>query len=571
MLILKKKEEKMNNFRNILALLLFACFGQFSFAQPGHTSMDIIGSYRPRIPDVQKVSEEAVIQDSAKNKVAVDYELYSRKHATLYEVDPIKAANMRGELLKKIYPGYAKAGFGTYMTPYAEVFYNSTRSKKLMGGVHLKHLSSTGEIAEMQYPGFSQNLLALSGKSFLKKTAISGGLDYDRRVVHYYGITDDTLSDPKSVWNGFKLTTDSIKQRYQLIGANASIHDLYPVDSQATKFRTGISYYNFRDINNAEENNVNLNGDVSFYYRDFDLFVKGDIDYYKNNTSLLESSNTLLTLRPGIRFKQDKWHLNAGVSLFSGMGDTKMFRLAPELDFTLKLFEDFLVLNAGTDSRYERASYRKLTDENPFLINTLELRNVWKPFRWYAGLYGAVSSRLSFNLRASYVQLTDQYFYVNDTSYGNWNKLNVVYDNPSLFEFNGELAWQKHTKLRLAARVDYLGYTTSSEERAWHVPSLRLNVNGKYNLKDKIWITASIIGLNRQFARTFVFDTAGVASITEERMKGIADINLGGEYRYNKRMGIFLQLNNILNVRYSRFLNYPTQRFNVLGGVSVSF
>jgi hypothetical protein len=172
MLILKKKEEKMNNFRNTLALLLFACFGQFSFAQPGNTSMDIIGSYRPRIPDVQKVSEEAVIQDSAKNKVAVDYELYSRKHATLYEVDPIKAANMRGELLKKIYPGYAKAGFGTYMTPYAEVFYNSTRSKKLMGGVHLKHLSSTGEIAEMQYPGFSQNLLELSGKSFLKKTAI---------------------------------------------------------------------------------------------------------------------------------------------------------------------------------------------------------------------------------------------------------------------------------------------------------------------------------------------------------------------------------------------------------------
>jgi outer membrane receptor protein involved in Fe transport len=96
-------------------------------------------------------------------------------------------------------------------------------------------------------------------------------------------------------------------------------------------------------------------------------------------------------------------------------------------------------------------------------------------------------------------------------------------------------------------------------------------VNGKYNLKDKIWITASIIGLNRQFARTFIFDTAGVASIAEERMKGIADINLGGEYRYNKRMGIFLQLNNILNVRYSRFLNYPTQRFNALGGVSVSF
>jgi hypothetical protein len=248
-----------------------------------------------------------------------------------------------------------------------------------------------------------------------------------------------------------------------------------------------------------------------------------------------------------------------------------MFRIAPELDFDLKLYENFIILNLGTDTRYERASYKSLTDENPFLINTVEMRNVWKPFRWYAGLRGSVSSRLSFNLRASYVQLTDQYFYVNDTSYGNWNKMNVVYDNPSLVEFTGELAWQKHSKLRLSARVDYLGYTASGEARAWHVPSLRMNLSGKYNLKDKIWITATVIGLNRQFARTFVYDTAGVASVSEERMKGIADINLGGEYRYNKRMGLFIQLNNILNVRYSRFLNYPTQRFSALGGVSFSF
>ena len=561
----------MNNLRNIFGVMLLMSSCIFSFAQPGHTSMDIIGAYRPRIPDVQKVSEEAVIQDSAKNKVAIDYELYSRKHATVFEVDPIKAANMRGELLKKIYPGYAKAGFGTYMTPYAELFYNSTRSKKLLGGIHFRHLSSDGNIAEVPYSGFSQNLLALNGKSFIKKTALTGGINYDRRVLRYYGINALDLADSNSVWFDFDVNKNTIKQRYQLVGVNASIHDLYPVDSQATKFRTGISYYNFRDLNNAEENNVNIDGDVSFYYRDFDLFVKGDIDYYKNNNDSIESDNTLLTLRPGIRFKQDKWRLNAGISLFSGMGDTKLFRIAPELDFDLKLYENFIILNVGTDTRYERASYKSLTDENPFLINTVEMRNVWKPFRWYAGLRGSVSSRLSFNLRASYVQLTDQYFYVNDTSYGNWNKMNVVYDNPSLVEFTGELAWQKHSKLRLSARVDYLGYTASGETRAWHVPSLRMNLSGKYNLKDKIWITATVLGLNRQFARTFVYDTAGVASVSEERLKGIADINLGAEYRYNKRMGLFIQLNNILNVRYSRFLNYPTQRFSALGGVSFSF
>jgi outer membrane receptor protein involved in Fe transport len=175
-------------------------------------------------------------------------------------------------------------------------------------------------------------------------------------------------------------------------------------------------------------------------------------------------------------------------------------------------------------------------------------------------------------LRASYVQITNQHFFVNDTTEGNWNKLTVVYDNPNLFEVNGELTWQKHEKLRLVARLDYLGYGMDALSQAWHVPSLRLNLSGKYNLKDKIWITATVIGLNRQFARTFA-ETAGNVLPVEnvERIKGLADVNLGAEYRYNKRLGMFLQLNNILNVRYDRYLYYPTQRFNLLGGISYSF
>ncbi len=48
-------------------------------------------------------------------------------------------------------------------------------------------------------------------------------------------------------------------------------------------------------------------------------------------------------------------------------------------------------------------------------------------------------------------------------------------------------------------------------------------------------------------------------------------MNLGAEYRYTKLLGMFVQLNNIFNVRYERFKNYPTQRFNVMAGVSYTF
>jgi hypothetical protein len=566
-----RKEEKMNKPLLIISLCLFIFLGPTAFAQPGHTSMDIIGSYKPKIPDAQKITEQPSIEDSVSEKFKIEYELNSRRVSTVYEVDPIKAANMRGEKLKKLYNGYAKGGFGTYMTPYAELFYNTGRSKKHSSGVHYRHLSSTGQIADVGYSGFSRNTLNLHGKSFIKKSTLSGGLDYDRNVMHYYGFNTNPY---ESYWDtsDVNLERDGIKQRYQLIGVQASINDNYPVDSQATKYKTGLSFYNYRDRFNVEENNFKAFGDVSFYYKTYDLYVKGTVDYFKNDNDSISQNNTIIDLRPGIRFKKDLWRLNAGLAVISAFGEVGEFKVVPELDFDLHLFKNIIILNIGTDTRYDRTSYRALTTENPFLINTVELRNAWKPFRWYAGLRGAVSSRLSFNLRASYVQITNQHFFVNDTTEGNWNKLTVVYDNPNLFEVNGELTWQKHEKLRLVARLDYLGYGMDALSQAWHVPSLRLNLSGKYNLKDKIWITATVIGLNRQFARTFVETAGNVLPVeNEERIKGLADVNLGAEYRYNKRLGMYLQLNNILNVRYDRYLYYPTQRFNLLGGISYSF
>ena len=45
------------------------------------------------------------------------------------------------------------------------------------------------------------------------------------------------------------------------------------------------------------------------------------------------------------------------------------------------------------------------------------------------------------------------------------------------------------------------------------------------------------------------------------------DINLGAEYRYNKRISGFIQLNNAAAQRYLRWHNYPVQGFQIIGGI----
>ena len=54
-------------------------------------------------------------------------------------------------------------------------------------------------------------------------------------------------------------------------------------------------------------------------------------------------------------------------------------------------------------------------------------------------------------------------------------------------------------------------------------------------------------------------------------LKTFADINLGFEYKYNKNISGFLQLNNMVANRYVRWYNYPVMGFQVMGGVTFKF
>jgi hypothetical protein len=51
----------------------------------------------------------------------------------------------------------------------------------------------------------------------------------------------------------------------------------------------------------------------------------------------------------------------------------------------------------------------------------------------------------------------------------------------------------------------------------------------------------------------------------------VADINLGLEYRYNKRLSAFIQMNNLASQRYNRWYNHPVQIFQFMGGITARF
>lgn len=538
------------------------------------TSVVVRDHYIVRIaPDPQKFNESPQIIDTGSTKMDIRYELNSRKIYTVYEIDPIKAASIKNEPLTKLYRGYARAGFGTYNTPYAELFYNNLRSKKYGTGLRYRHLSSSGQISDVGYSGFNQNELNLFGKYFLRKSTLSGNIDYRRNGMHYYGFNTNPLD---TLFNHYDLNREAIRQYYQLISIGAAFGDNYPVDSHATKYKGNINYYHYSDKYESSENAFNLGGKVAFYYKTYAFDVESALNYWGNSTTTQTESTTFFNLHPSINFTQDRWRLKAGVNTWITSDSANGFRIVPELDFDFHIYKDMIILNLGTDSKLSRNSWRSLTENNPFLISQVPLANTWAPFRWFAGLRGSLGARFAFGVKASYVQLSNQVFFVNDTSSGNLNKLSTEYMNPSLVQVDGEITWRNSDKLWLIAKASYLGYTMDDvSQKPWHTPALRLSFGGKYSLRDKIIVTPTIIYLGHQYSREFTYTTDSLGKVSPHvyarKLGGITDVNLGIEYKYNKVLGMFLHLNNILNVRYQRYRDYPTQRFNLLAGIGYSF
>ena len=163
--------------------------------------------------------------------------------------------------------------------------------------------------------------------------------------------------------------------------------------------------------------------------------------------------------------------------------------------------------------------------------------------------------------------------YVNDTSEFE-NKFNVIYDDVEVVKINGEMAYQLREKLRINIAGEYYNYSMKKEARAWYMPQVKLSLSGNYNLKDKFIVKLDLFFIDKQFAKTYVTDTSRTVTtkvVEAIELNGVFDANLGVEYPFNKKLGFYLNLNNIANTRYYRWNNYPTQQFSFRAGLSFSF
>ena len=502
------------------------------------------------------------IKDTVKKISNINYGIVSTPLVSKYEVIPIDAAKMQNEPLSKLYHSLLKVGMGTYTTPYAEFWVNSLRTRDVAYGVHFKHLSSSSHLKDVGYSGFSDNEGEIFGKKFYKKHTLTGEFNYKRNVSRFYGY--DTTEN--------HLDKNYTKQRYQLFEPVVKLQSHY-TDSSKINHAIKFGYYNLTDLYNVAENNIKLNTVFNTFINKERLFVAFDADYYNHKLPNDTFNDVIIKLNPYFETHGKKWMLDIGVAAtmdaFTNQSNTK-FYFHPQLNAQFDVYESIIIPYAGINGGLQKNSLRSLSKENPFITNTLNYKNSNTKFNVFGGLKGNLSSKTSYDVKASYSMVDSMHFFVVDyTENGTLdNQYKVIYDNTDLFNVTGQVKYQYKEKIHFLAKGNYYMYKTKNLTRAYHKPDFDLTFSAQYNLKSKIILKADLFVIGNQFALTQVSDANFNYTTEPKLLKGIVDVNLGAEYRYSKMLSFFVNFNNIANTRYYRWEKYPSQRFNLMAGLT---
>ena len=548
----------------ITALVSLIANSSIAQSQLPPDTFKVVKEYEPTLIDANKINFDPVIDDDLKIELDLNYSFVNKQLPVKFQLEPIQPAKIKGEPLVKLYNGYARLGVGNALVPFGEVYYNNSRSKEYSIGGHARYFNM-GEVNNIKGIDNQDLHVELFGKRFWKRNTLSSNVSFDRQDFNYYGYYN--LNNPQ---NRAELPKQDLEQYYNRISAQVALKTTKQ-DSFNLRHSGDIRYELTTNAMDHQENNVVLNANLSQFKNSelYNLDVMVDYNQYQFN-----KNSTIIGLKPQVSTIGDKFRINAGLGIFIDADSQADFHFYPIAEVKYNVIDDILVPYIGVNGEKRRVNYASITKENLFVANDIELRNTNEKFNLYAGMRGTLSKKLSFNLSGLFKRTTDDYLFVQsvDTNRTLSKEYYAVYDEIDELNFKGEMAYQVNEKITLYGQAHYFIFETTDQAEAWHRPDVKASISGAYNLKDKIVIKTDLIFWGEQFARgeaNLDLNNA-IVDYNVVKLKSIFDANLNVEYRYTKRLSAFVQFNNIGGVNFE-YKDYPTQGFNVWGGLTYAF
>ena len=442
---------------------------------------------------------------------------------------------------------FAKLGYGNLQNPLAQLAYQST-NKSSDFSVWVDHSSAKSSLEDQQNDqtsaGFSfENMINQSQRIFV----FAG---YDLSNFKQYGFDHDKFTFQKS----------DLTQTYNNISAGASFTQLLGEEN-----RTSISPEFFVKNFSNNKSVVEFSGNAKVVVK-HQLSAKFGVDFapqinlvsYKKE---LDSSRlyNLTQLPLNIRYLSKKFKFEGGVN--TAFYKSKL-TFAPNLNISYKLGSSDVKLRAQVRNDFSINSFNYLAVANPFIVAPDSLSIAHKTdyavgFNWEDG------KGLQVNVLAGITHFKDLPLYINSGASGKDMKV-LIETSLNAINLNANLDYVFFDKFVIKSSAEiYVFQKQEKYKEAYGLIPIRLNFGGEW----------------KPFAPlTFKFNALiwkGSKATNDAKIdilvNDAADINVGVDYKLNKKWALWLDLNNIANSKYQRWNQYASYGFNLVGGVRYSF
>jgi hypothetical protein len=536
--------------------------------QAKNEEVTIIAPYIPSIGNAAKIPFRPEVKPDELKSPTFEYDYVIKRFETRLELNPIEPMKYSDEEKEQLYRNYAKVGMGNYITPYFDFMASSLQSEDYHFGVRLKHHSSQGNIKEYPPSAYSHSLVSVYGRAFTKTHTITADVGYNHDLVHFYGFKPDSFPE-------IDYTKEDLKQRFHHVHGNLEFGSNYQ-DKYKLNHRISLGLNYFSDYFETRESQVTLmlglDKEFKTSSRDFrhSFALDFGFDLFGYKDSITSSHPLFIPIRPIYSLAFGQYRLEFGFKLElagGGANPDSAFGAAffPIIRAEVIILEDRLKAFAEITGNRTVNSYRSLAGMNPFIISTPEILYTDEQIKIGGGITGNANG-LNFLVDAYYSFINDMPLYVNDTTLPLENRFGVIYDNINLLKVRASLGYVKLDNFSARLQAAYCHYIPADELKAWHMPNFEVGLDAGYTFLEKYTLKASILTLGPKYARTF---TDG--EIMAKKLKGAFDLGAGFEYRVNRMISAYIDVNNILNQHYMRWNEYPVQGILVIAGAKLSF
>ena len=575
--------------KKLITYILFIISGiAFAQIQQGETtvnreedftqeSVTVERNYEPKVEAAEKIKQTPDIQPSEDKKLPVDYALKDVEAESDFETSTI-GADQLPVTDQNPYNNYIRAGYGNRASLLIDGFGEYALDDQKSVGASVDYRSTNGKIPDMVHETDNSKL---SAEGFFKMNfenaqadvRLGGGL----HKLNYYGI-------PETVVAGIP---ENVTQRY----SNIYVDGKYMVYEHLFLDEVKINAGFFGDKFDAKESNFDLLGKFGNdqvmeinALNDLALGLSADVNVNFAN-SQFEVINpkkfSFLTagIAPQLHFQTEIIKVVAGANLqynSESENDVSDFHVFPKAEVFVSAVPEFGFYGGITGGVIQNR-YQTLYNENPYLLPHQNLAATINKMEVYAGIRGDIGANFKYDASAKYQDLEDIAFFSRYVDYGqpymHANSFNAIYDDGKRTAIEGNISYLGISNLNLVGNLIVQTYSLDNFDEAWGKTGLEATVSADYKMLDE----RLILGGDLFYVDKRKFSEFLPAQLDNNFLYGVfevdpyIDANVNATYLLLDRWAAFIELNNIFNKNYDRFVDYPVQGITIVGGVMFKF